>query len=67
MPCTFTFRDPPSDLDGLTVTIDGRAVARDTSHVNGWDIETELLTFYGPACGSIRDGLAHTIEVTVCD
>ena len=62
VPCEFTFRDPPEDLGGLQILIDGVLVPRDTSHVNGWDLAAELLTFYGAACDGLRDGQAHVIE-----
>ena len=67
VPCAFTFREAPEDLDGLTVTIDGAPIDRDATHVDGWDIEGELLTLYGGACARIRDGLAHTIAAGLCD
>jgi Mg-chelatase subunit ChlD len=62
VPCQFTFRDPPQDLDGLQILVDGVVVPRDRSHVEGWDLETELLTLYGGACDALRDGEAHVIE-----
>jgi Mg-chelatase subunit ChlD len=67
VPCTFTYAEAPEDLSRVRLSIDGEIVPRDPTHVDGWDVETGLLTLYGTACERIRDGVIHTIEALVCE
>ena len=63
--CTFQLSSPPLDIDYVVVTIAGAPVARDTSHVNGWDYDPDTLTlyFYGQACQELQAN-PQTVSVT---
>ena len=60
-PCTFDLEDIANVNDALTVTIDGNEIPNDPNRMNGWYAENGILTLYGNACATIRDGRAHAI------
>ena len=65
VPCGFALGAFPPDPEHLWVWLDsGTGVARDRSHQDGWDLEadTNVLTFYGPACETIRTD-QHRVRV----
>ncbi len=63
-PCTFDLEDIANVNGALTVTIDGNEIANDPGRAEGWYAEDGILTFYGSACTTIRDGRAHAIAAT---
>ena len=63
-PCTFDLDDIANVNSALTVTIDGTEIPNDPNRSNGWYAENGVLTLYGNACASIRDGRAHAIAAT---
>ena len=64
MPCVYEFATTPDDVDGITVSIDGEEIVRDSAHLNGWDyMPGNLLQLFGDACSAIRDGHPHDVEV----
>ena len=64
VPCVYEFATTPDDVDGITVSIDGEEIARDSAHLNGWDyMPGNLLQLFGDACNAIRDGHPHDVEV----
>lgn len=64
VPCDYTFSIPPSDIDSLTVTIDGAEIPRDPSGTDGWDFVDGVLHLYGSACSRIRDGGSHAVDAS---
>jgi len=56
--CSYELSEIPPDLDELYVYFDSVGIPRDTGQVNGWDYnpDTNEVTFYGPACDSLRSG-----------
>lgn len=66
-PCTFDLEDIANVNGALTVTIDGNEIANDPNRADGWYAEGDILTFYGSACVTIRDGRAHAIAASCGD
>jgi hypothetical protein len=56
--CSFSVTETPPDPDLVTVTLDGTAVPRDSSHNNGWDYhpDANTITFFGSACELVQGG-----------
>lgn len=52
--CTFGLDSPPLDVDYVYVSVGGSSVARDLSHLGGWDVTGSTLTFYGAACQALQ-------------
>lgn len=54
--CSFQLSSLPQSNMEVYVTVGGLVVKRDTTHMNGWDIDTmsKTLTFYGNACTSLQ-------------
>ena len=60
--CTFDLESFGVVGNDLVLFIDNMRVENDPNRQNGWYAEDNLLTLYGDACASIRDGRAHTIS-----
>jgi hypothetical protein len=56
--CTFMLASAPPDPTNVTVTINGMAVPKDSSHQNGWDYypNSMTITFFGSYCSQIMMG-----------
>ena len=56
--CSFAVTETPPDPNLVTVTLDGNAIPRDSSHNNGWDYhpDANTITFFGSACDLIQGG-----------
>ncbi|MBI2893244.1 MAG: VWA domain-containing protein [Deltaproteobacteria bacterium] len=66
-PCGFTLSViPPVPEDVWVVLDEATAVARDQTHLDGWDHEPEsnVLTFYGPACDLVKTN-THRVRVII--
>ena len=63
--CTFTLSPQPPDPSQLWVTFDDQLVARDASHLNGWDYDSQSnqLTAYGAACSLLQGGGLGSVEI----
>ncbi len=62
VPCRYDLGALASRADDLTVSIDGTPYPRDRTRTNGWDVDGEVIEFFGNACLALRDGYAHEIE-----
>jgi hypothetical protein len=71
--CTFELPEPAQgaqhDLSKVNVVIKGtsadRALARDTSHVDGWDYLGDRIQVYGAACTALKADPAARVDVVV--
>jgi hypothetical protein len=63
--CIYTLSEKPKDPSQLYVYQSKQAVARDTTHANGWDYDanTSQLTFYGPPCQALRSGQVSDLAI----
>ncbi len=64
--CDFALADAPPDPFDLHVFFDNQeAVPRDGAHQNGWDydVATQIVTFYGPACDRITSRQVGDVDV----
>jgi hypothetical protein len=63
--CSYSLSDVPDDLAQLYVYQGKQAIARDTSHANGWDYDTKSnqLTFYGAACQALQSGQVSSLVI----
>lgn len=64
VPCDYEFDTPPTDIDSLSVTIDGSEIPRDVTGEEGWDFVDNVLHLYGTACTRIRDGASHAVDAS---
>jgi hypothetical protein len=68
--CTYLTPSAPTDPNAITVEIDGKSIARDPSHQNGWDWVDQVfgeLAFFGPACdaaGAVTASVKGTVTCT---
>jgi hypothetical protein len=67
-PCSFAIPAPPtSDTSPwqIRVTVDGVAIPRDTSRLDGWDYDGGVtsLTIYGPTCTDLMTTPPHTVSI----
>jgi hypothetical protein len=65
--CTYLTPSAPTDPNAISVEIDGKPIARDPSHTNGWDWVDQAfgtLAFFGAACTSASAGTATTSQIT---
>jgi len=62
--CTYALSGTP-DIDTLHVFFDSIGVSRDTTHTDGWDYDStsNQITFYGPACDSLKSGSVTDLVV----
>ena len=69
--CEYAVPNPPTS-DGTTsradilVRGDGTGIARDQSHVNGWDYTSSAMTsiaLYGTPCNAVKAGTIQTITI----
>jgi hypothetical protein len=62
--CTYQLSGQP-DIDTLHVFFDGQGVPLDPTHTDGWDYDptSNQITFYGPACDSLRTGAVTDLVV----
>ena len=62
--CTFQLQMAPPDPTNVTVTINGMAVPKDTSHQNGWDYHPNAMTitFFGTYCDTIKMGASTAVN-----
>lgn len=68
--CTYLTPSAPVDPNAVSVEIDGRPIARDPTHTNGWDWVDKAygtLAFFGSACDSASAGAAKVGGVVRCD
>jgi hypothetical protein len=62
--CVIDLNDAPPDPKLVALFIDGREIARDTTHVDGWDYSgPKQITFYGAACMTLQSGTATSLNV----
>jgi hypothetical protein len=65
--CTYLTPSAPTDPNAINVEINGKTIARDPSHMNGWDWVDQAfgtLAFFGPACVAASSGTTTTSQVT---
>ena len=62
--CSYELKDLPPDPNKVTVSVDGMAVPRSTSHTNGWDYhpDASTITFFGSYCTSIESGSVDSVS-----
>ena len=62
--CSFALSSLPMSTQMIDVSIGGTTISQDTTHMNGWDIDTatKSLTFYGKACMQLQTSPA-TVSV----
>ncbi|HEX5060877.1 MAG TPA: vWA domain-containing protein [Kofleriaceae bacterium] len=62
--CTFQLQSVPPDPTNVTVTINGTAVPRSPSHMNGWDYYPNMMTitFFGSYCSQIMMGSTTNVS-----
>ncbi|HEY5944242.1 MAG TPA: vWA domain-containing protein [Kofleriaceae bacterium] len=62
--CTFQLQSAPPDPTNVTVTINGTAVPRSPSHMNGWDYYPDMMTitFFGSYCSQIQMGATTDVN-----
>jgi hypothetical protein len=67
MPCQLDLDRPPDIPEWLWVYFDGEPLSRDSTHQDGWDYDPAMnrVSFYGPACESLRNGDVEQVEVRV--
>jgi len=68
--CTFLTPSAPTDPSAITVEIDGKRIARDTTHTNGWDWVDQAygtLAFFGSACDAASKQNPEISGVIRCD
>ncbi|HWB81354.1 MAG TPA: VWA domain-containing protein [Nannocystaceae bacterium] len=63
--CVFVLDEAPPDVDELYAFFDMMQIPRDPSHMNGWDYDptTNTVTFYGPACDTIKADEVETVSI----
>lgn len=56
--CSYALSGSPASADDLHVYFDGMAIPRDPGQSDGWDydLDTDRITFYGPACEALQSG-----------
>lgn len=65
--CTLRSPSRPDDPNAITVSLDATTIARDTTHMNGWDwsdMSFARITFFGASCDLVATSTADP-EVTV--
>jgi hypothetical protein len=62
--CSFQLASIPPDPNNVTVTINGMAVPRSPSHMNGWDYHPDAMTitFFGSYCATIEGGAMTNVS-----
>jgi len=68
--CTFLTPSAPTDPSAITVEINGKSIARDTTHTNGWDWVDQAygtLAFFGSACDAASTQTPQISGVIRCD
>jgi hypothetical protein len=63
--CTYLLDQIPPDPDDLYVYLDGVAIPRDQTHVDGWDYDpmTNQISFHGPACQQLQSGVVTDLQI----
>jgi hypothetical protein len=63
--CVLKLTQLPPDAGKLFVFFDGKSVARDPSHKQGWDYDaaSNQITFYGTACSDLTDGKVKKLDI----
>jgi hypothetical protein len=67
--CVFVVATPPPADATVAVQVGGAPVARDTSHMNGWDWtdrDRGALAFFGPSCDALRTGGTTVTADIIC-
>jgi hypothetical protein len=61
--CSYALQSPPPVPDNVTVTMNGMAVPRSTSHTTGWDYypDAMTITFFGSYCDTIMSAANTSI------
>jgi hypothetical protein len=65
--CTYLTPSAPTDPNAISVEINGQSIARDTTHMNGWDWIDQAfgtLAFFGPACAAASSGMTTASQIT---
>ena len=65
--CVFALPSTPPVPNGVTVTVNGASVPRDTRHMIGWDyLDATYTSFglYGTWCARLMDNRSFEIQVT---
>jgi hypothetical protein len=62
--CSFQLQSTPPDPNNVTVTINGQAVPKDSSHASGWDYypNSMTITFFGSACQQVQMGASNAVS-----
>jgi hypothetical protein len=63
--CTFRLDQMPPDPDNVAVALDGDALPRDPTHLEGWDYGegASSVVLFGAACGRLRNGEASRVQI----
>jgi hypothetical protein len=63
--CTVRLDQAPPVPDNVTVDVDGRRVARDPDHRDGWDYgdDGRSVLLFGPACTQLEQPSASKVQV----
>jgi hypothetical protein len=65
--CTYLTPSAPTDPNAITVEINGKTIARDPTHTNGWDWVDQAfgtLAFFGAACTAASSGTSTMSQVS---
>ena len=69
--CVFSLDEPPPNPDEIFVFFDNvDKVARDATHMNGWDYDAtnQQVTFYGEQCDKLKSGDVKDVDIIFgCD
>ena len=64
--CDYALEQAPADTDNVYVFFDNsEMIARDPSHMEGWDYDemTQTLSFYGTACDRLRNREVDDLDI----
>jgi hypothetical protein len=63
--CVFRLGGAPPSPDDVAVSVGATRVARDPSHMNGWDYGAANMTiqFYGPACEAVKNAQGQNVQI----
>jgi hypothetical protein len=68
--CTFSLDETPPNADEIFVFLDNLTVARDATHMKGWDYDpaNNQVTFYGEECSKLKAGSITDVDIVFgCD
>ncbi len=63
--CTFPLTKAPPSPNDVAVDVDGKRVARDIGHMNGWDYGAGMksIQIYGMLCDQLKSGTAKKVNI----